>query len=142
MVVHRPQGAGNLEQSSQRCTLLKGITSRIALPLLLLASLSFIPAILCNALSSVICIIHAPQNDRVSRRNQYISIFNIHNPKKSLIATAIVIETIARPSPIDTSQNLLSLGLFNHAKTTESQFRAEGLPVKTPWRQNGPSRGR
>jgi len=89
MVVHRSQGAGNLELSSQWCTLLKGITSWIALLLLLLASLSFIPVILSNDLSSVLCITHAPQKERFSHRNQYIYDFNIHETNKNHIRPII-----------------------------------------------------
>ena len=85
MVVRRSQGAGKPEQSSQRYAFLKGIPSWFALLLLLLGSLYFIPVILRNDLSSVICIVHAPQKERFSRRNQYNYYFNIPKTNKNLI---------------------------------------------------------
>ena len=85
MVVRRSQGAGKPEQSSQRYAFLKGIPSWFALLLLLLGSLYFIPVILRNDLSSVICIVHAPQKERFSRRNQYNYYFNIPKTNRNLI---------------------------------------------------------
>ena len=85
MVVHRSQEAGKPKQSSQQYTLLKGVTSWIALLLLLLVLLSLFPVILGNDPSSVFCIIHVPRKDWFLRRNQYNYYFNIQKNNKNLI---------------------------------------------------------
>ena len=79
--VHRSHEAGNPEQSSRRYVITKDVMSLIALRLLLLVSLSLTLTILNEDPLWLVCIIHAPQKDRFTRRNQRLYTFNEHRIK-------------------------------------------------------------
>ena len=80
--VHRSQEAGNPEQPSRRYAITKDVMSLIALLLLLLVSLSLTLTTLNEDPLWLFCIIHAPQKDRFTRRNQRLYTFNEHRIKK------------------------------------------------------------
>ena len=82
--VHRSQEAGNPEQPSRRYAISKDVMSLIALLLLLLVSLSLTLTTLNEDPLWLVCIIHAPQKDRFTRRNQRLYTFNEHRIKKSI----------------------------------------------------------